>query len=139
MSFISNERTCYANVRYRALTLVRARGDDASVSPAYQTELRQSFYLVRADGTKISASERSADSIGGGGYTGEFFIVVMRVIAPALWRTSVAWLRDCPGRTISMKVGNAEVVAANATEVYGLLDLATTTNQQLASIYNRND
>jgi len=121
------------------LTLVPAPCYDASSSSAYQTELRQFFYLSRAAGTKISASARTADSIGGGGYTGEFFIVVMQVVSPAFWRPSVTWIKGRPGRTILMKIGNAEVAAANANELYGLLDLAIAINQQLTTSYNRND
>jgi len=54
------------------LTLIRAKDDDASSSSPYQAELRQFFNLVRAEGTKISAAALTSDSIGGGGYTGEF-------------------------------------------------------------------
>src|SRR5204863_239640 len=101
------------------LALVRAQGDDASFSPAYQTELRQFFYLVRAEGTKISASARSADSIGCGATPGEFFIVEMQVIGTAFWRMSDAWMQGCPGRTILMTSGNAEVAAATRTNFMG--------------------
>jgi hypothetical protein len=57
------------------LALVRAQGDDASFGPAYQTGLRQFFYLVRAEGTKISASARSADSIGCGATPASFSLL----------------------------------------------------------------
>jgi hypothetical protein len=74
------------------LTLIRAKDDDASSSSPYQAELRQFFNLVRAEGTKISAAALTSDSIGGGGYTGEFFIALVQVIGPAFRGAVVAWM-----------------------------------------------
>lgn len=67
------------------LTLVRSADDEAAFSPGYQTELRQFYQLVRADGIRVSAVAFTMDSVGaGGGLIGEFAIPLAQVIGPAL-------------------------------------------------------
>jgi hypothetical protein len=115
------------------LTLIRAKDDDASSSSPYQAELRQFFNLVRAQGTKISTAAYTSDSIGGGGYTGEFFIALVQVIGPAFRGAAVAWMRRRAGRTVRVKVGDTEVVTNNSVELYGLLDLVIAVEEQLTT------
>lgn len=52
---------------------------------------------------------------------------------------TVAWMHGCHGRTILLRIGNAEVAAAIANEHYGLFDSATAINKRLTASYNRND
>jgi hypothetical protein len=113
------------------LSLVRAPNDDASFSPAYQTELRQYFYLVRAEGIKISAAAHAEDSIGGGGLTGEFFIAMVQVIGPAFRQATIAWMQGRSGRTARVKLGDTDIVADNSTELQGLFDLIFAVEQRL--------
>jgi predicted short-subunit dehydrogenase-like oxidoreductase (DUF2520 family) len=113
------------------LTVVRAPDDEASFSPGYQRELRQFFNLVRAEGTKISAAAHTSDSIGGGGYTGEFFIALVQVIGPALRGAAVAWMQGRAGRTVRVKVGDTEVVANHSVELHGLFDSVTAVEERL--------
>jgi len=115
------------------LTLIRAKDDDASSSSPYQAELRQFFNLVRAEGTKISAAALTSDSIGGGGYTGEFSIALVQVIGPAFRGAVVAWMQGRAGRTVRVKVGDTEVVANNSIELHGLLDLVIAVEERLTN------
>ena len=115
------------------LTLIRAKDDDASSSSPYQAELRQFFNLVRAEGTKISAAALTSDSIGGGGYTGEFFIALVQVIGPAFRGAVVVWMLGRAGRTVRVKVGDTEVVANNSVELHGLLDLVIAVEERLTN------
>jgi hypothetical protein len=113
-----------------SLSLVRSPDDAASFSPTYQAELRHFFNLVRAGGMKISAAAHAADSIGGGGFTGEFFVAMVQVIGPAFRRATVAWMHGRPGRTARVKLGNTDVVAANSIELHGLFDLIIAVEQR---------
>jgi hypothetical protein len=119
------------------LTLIRANDDDASSSPAYQAELRQFFNLVRAEGTKICAAALTDDSIGGDGYTGEFFGGPVQMVGPAFRGAAVAWMQRRAGRRVRVKVGDTDVVANNAGELYGLLDLAIAVEEQLTKLRGR--
>jgi hypothetical protein len=107
------------------LTLVRSADDQAAFSPGYQTELRQFYQLVRAEGTHIRALVFTLDSVGAsGGLVGEFVIPLAQVIGPMLGGAAVAWLQGRAGRKLRLKVGDVEVEARTLEEVEQLLKQA---------------
>jgi hypothetical protein len=106
------------------LTLVRARDDEASFSPGYQAELRQFYHLARADGNRASAVTFALDRADGGdGFAGEFVIPFTNVGVPVLAAAADAWLLGRAGRRLRLTMGDVEVEAASAGELYGLLNL----------------
>lgn len=115
------------------LTLIRSKDDDASSSSPYQAELRQFFNPVRGEGMKISAAAHTSDSIGGGGYTGEFFVALVQVISPVFRSAAAAWIQRCAGRTVRVTVGDTEVEANNSIELLGLFDLLLAVEERLTA------
>ncbi len=106
------------------LTLVRAPDDEASFSPGYQRELRQFYSLARAEGGKISAvTFTAAHADGGDGFVGEFMVPCTPVAGSTLTAATGAWLQGRAGRTLRLTMGDVEVEATSAGELYGLLNL----------------
>ncbi|MDN7176966.1 hypothetical protein M0D69_02805 [Caballeronia sp. SEWSISQ10-4 2] len=106
------------------LTLVRAPDDEASFSPGYQRELRQFYSLARAEGGQISAVTFTTDRADGGdGFVGEFMIPFTPVAGSPLTSATGAWLQGRAGRTLRLTMGDVEVEATGADELFGLLNL----------------
>ncbi|WP_075357047.1 hypothetical protein [Caballeronia sordidicola] len=106
------------------LTLVRATDDEASFSPGYQAELRQFYSLARAEGGRISAVTFTTDHADGGdGFVGEFVVPCTLVAGSTLTAATGAWLQGRAGRTLRLTMGDVEVDATDAGELYGLLNL----------------
>ena len=106
------------------LTLVRAPDDEASFSPGYQRELRQFYNLARAEGGKIRAVTFTTDHADGGdGFVGEFMVPCTPVAGSTLTAATGAWLQGRAGRTLRLTMGDVEVEATSAGELYGLLNL----------------
>src|SRR5260370_37900323 len=100
------------------LTLVRSADDEAAFSPGYQTELRQFYQLVRADGTRVSAVTFTMDSVGAsGGLVGEVVIPLAQVIGPVLGGAAVAWPQRRAGRRRRLKAGDVEVEARTPDDI----------------------
>jgi len=115
------------------LTLVRASGDDASFSPAYQRELRQFYSLARAEGSKISAVTFTTDRADGGdGLVGEFLVPFTPVAGSILTAATSAWLQGRAGRRLRLTMGDVEVEATSAGELYGLLNLTMAVSERRA-------
>jgi hypothetical protein len=111
------------------LTLARSADDEAAFSPGYQSELRQFYQLVRADGTQVNPVVFTLDSVGasggvGGGLVGEFVMPLAQVIGPVLGGAAVAWLQARAGRKLRLKVGDLEVEARTPAEIEQLLQQA---------------
>jgi hypothetical protein len=101
------------------LTLVRAPDDEASFSPGYQRELRQFYSLARAEGGKISAVTFTTDHADGGdGFVGEFLVPFTPVAGSTLTAATGAWLQGRAGRTLRLTMGDVEVEATSAGELY---------------------
>jgi hypothetical protein len=106
------------------LTLVRARDDEASFSPGYQRELRQFYSLARAEGGKIDAVTFTAGHADGGdGFVGEFMVPCTPVAGSTLTAAACAWLQGRAGRRLRLTLGDVEVEATSAGELYALLNL----------------
>ena len=113
------------------LTLVRAPDDEASFSPGYQAELRQFYSLARAEGGKISAVTFTTDRADGGdGFGGEFMVPCTPVAGSTLTAATGAWLQGRAGRTLRLTMGDVEVEATSAGELYGLLNLTMAVTEQ---------
>ena len=106
------------------LILVRAPDDEASFSPGYQAELRQFYSLARAEGGKIVAVTFTTDRADGGdGFVGEFMVPCTPVAGSTLTAATGAWLQGRAGRRLRLTMGDVEVEATSAGELYGLLNL----------------
>jgi hypothetical protein len=106
------------------LTLVRAPDDEASFSPGYQRELRQFYSLARPEGGKIDAvTFTAAHADGGDGLVGEFMVPFTPVAGSTLTAASGAWLQGRAGRRLHLTMGDVEVEATSAGELYALLNL----------------
>jgi len=115
------------------LTLVRAPDDEASFSPGYQRELRQFYSLARAEGGKISAVTFTTDRADGGdGFVGEFLVPFTPVAGSTLTAATSAWLQGRAGRRLRLTMGDVEVEATSAGELYGLLNLTMAVSDRLA-------
>lgn len=114
------------------LSLVRAPDDDASFSPGYQRELRQFYSLARAEGGRVGPITFTTDSAeGGDGLVDEFVIPFAPVGEPTLMAAARAWLKGRAGRQLRLTIGDTEVVANSASELYGLLNLTSAVTQRL--------
>ena len=115
------------------LTLVRAPDDEAAFSPGYQRELRQFYSLARAEGGKISAVTFTTDRADGGdGFVGEFVVPFTPVAGPTLTAAACAWLQGRAGRGVRLTMGDVEVEATSASELYGLLNLTMAVTERHA-------
>jgi hypothetical protein len=113
------------------LTLVRAPDDEAAFSPGYQRELRQFYSLARAEGGKIDAVTFTTDHADGGdGFVGEFMVPCTPVAGSTLTAATGAWLQGRAGRTLRLTLGDVEVEATSAGELYGLLNLTMAVTKQ---------
>jgi hypothetical protein len=113
------------------LTLVRAPDDEASFSPGYQAELRQFCSVARAEDGKISAVTFTTDRADGGdGFVGEFMVPCTPVAGSTLTAATGAWLQGRAGRTLRLTMGDVEVEATSAGELYGLLNLTVAVTER---------
>jgi hypothetical protein len=112
------------------LTLVRAPDDEASFSPGYQAELRQFYSLARAEGKISAVTFTTYRADGGNGFVGEFMVPCTPVAGSTLTAATGAWLQGRAGRTLRLTMGDVEVEATSAGELYGLLNLTVAVSER---------
>ncbi len=86
--------------------------------------MRQFHSLARAEGGKISAVTFATDRADGGdGFVGKFMVPCTPAAGSTLTAATGAWLQGRAGRTLRLTMGDIEIKATSAGELYGLLNL----------------
>jgi hypothetical protein len=109
------------------IRLVQGPEEPTLFSAEVQTEIRTIKQALQEQDVEVQAPWMVMDAVGGGGgYIGEFHILISQLTEPIVWIIVGAWLQSKLGRKIRIRIGDNEIEAPTkealtVDEIYKLL------------------